>query len=712
VIFDEDVAEAVAENTANWQSANGQAIVSATQQSSHNVVRLTFDAPLLPSLDTLVCTAITDLAGNTTGFNAPVASSTDTTAPAVSSAVATAIAGAGNDTLVVTFDDVMYETEVVDSSLWTVESPAGTALDLSGSSIGYDPSTRKATLTLAADSANLQNGDGFSLVLAGVHDIAYNAIGATPTTGPVVSETVSPELEAAYIESLVADEVVLTFSEPCARLDDLWDAVGNPTGTRFVLRDSGGALRGTATAASVLSAGLSVRLSFGVSIAASDTLDVLGVADLAGNPLYPVLAEALESEDGSAPTLLSADATTLSGESNDTLVLVFDRSMSAWGMTSPAHYALSTAGAGSIGLDRATFAFDGDATVTITLASSTGNLATGDPFTIEAAGLYSAQGVEIGGSTAIGPQAVGGDSAGPTVDVRGVALEAASADTLLIEFSEAVDPAAAETPANYDLNGGNLAIAATLVGPRVVRATFSSPPLAGDSLDVGCSDLAGNWSGVLTRLVQVADNTGPLVSGVAGAATPGYGGDTLSIRFSEPVKTGTAFNLANYTITSNGVPISLVGAQATYVSGTNVVVFHLASGQELDSAAGVDVSISGVEDIAGNAMAAPIATTGAVSGDSTPPAIASSFVDWAADASGATVDVGFSEDVLASAAGSIPNWTTSGATGVSAVLRLSDRHYRVSFAAPLASSELVSVAGISDPAGNAVGGNLASDPLE
>ncbi len=713
VSFDEEVDEAQAETTANWQAVNGQAIVSATLQASPNIVRLVFDAPLVPTIDSLNCLSIADLAGNPTSFTQPVTSSTDTSAPSVSSASANANAGAQNDTLVVVFDDQMYAPEVTDSTRWTVESPVGSPVDLVPSSVAYDSTLHRATLTLLDSGANLLNGNDFSVAFSGLHDIGYNALAATPTTGQVSSETVSPTVAAAYIDSSLADNVVLTFSEPCTRLDDLYGSSSNPTGTRFVLRDSGGVQRGLATFASIQSSGLSVRLTFGLTVDPTDTLDVIGVTDLAGNPLYPVLAHALVAEDSTAPTLLSATATTLSGESNDTLVLVFDRPLSPWGASSYAHYSLTTAGGGLVGLNRALFAFDGVASVTIRLAGAgASNLATGDTFTVSATGLYSAQGVALSGSSSVGPQAIAGDLTAPSVGASSVRLDPANADSLLIEFNEALAASAAGTLANYDLNGGNLATAATLVGPRVVRATFAVTPVAGDSLDVSGADLALNASGVFTRTVQSADSTGPLVSSVAGVATSGYGGDTLSIAYSEPVKTSTAFNQANYVVTSNGAPISLSGSIPTYNSATNTVTFQLARGQELDSAASVHVSISNVQDVAGNAMPATVATTGAVTGDSSAPAIASSFVDWAVDASGATLDVGFSEDVVAAGAGSVLNWSTNGSASVSAVLRLSDNHYRVSLSAPLGAGELVSVAAISDPAGNAAGGALSSNPLE
>lgn len=713
VSFDEDVDQAVAENSANWSAYYGQTILSATRQASHNIVRLVFDAPLVPTIDGVDCAAIADLAGNSTVFGQYVTASTDTTAPAVTRTSAIALAGAQNDALVVVFDDLMYEPEVTDSTLWSLESPSGNPLDLQPSTITWDAVTKRATLTLQDVTANLQNGADFALTFNGLHDVGYNALPATPATGQVSSETILPAIASAYVESSVADEVVVTFSEPCARLDDLYDAILNPAGTRFVLRDNGGAQRGLATAASVLTDGLSVRLSFGVSVAASDTLDVLGVTDLAGNPLYPVLAQALVAEDTTAPALLSATATTLSGESNDTLVLVFDRPMCSFGIGDVGHYTLSTLNDGVVGLTRARFAFDGSATVTITLAGNgSSNLENGDDFTIEVAGLYSAQGTAQVGSSSVGPQAVTGEAVAPVVGVSNVRLDPYVADALLIEFDEALDPAAVATLANYDLNGGNLASAAALVGPRVVRATFAITPVAGDSLDVVGTDLAGNPSAVFTRVVQAADVTGPLVSAVAGVATSGYGGDLVSITFSEPVKASTAVNQANYVISSNGTAISLVGCVPSYSSASNTVTFLLARGQELDSAANVQVSISNVQDVAGNAMPATVATSGAVTGDSLAPAIASSFVDWALDASGTTVDVGFSEDVVATGAGAVLNWGTSGTAGVAAVVRLSDNHYRVSLTQPLGPNEQVSVAGISDPAGNAAGGSLNSDPLE
>lgn len=712
VSFDEDVDQTTAETTGSWSSTNGQNVVSATLQPNHKVVRLEFDAAMVPTIDSLACSAISDLAGNGTSFSQAVGSSTDATAPVVASASANAIAGAANDTVVVTFSDSMYAPEVTDSANWAVESPAGTALDLSGASLAYNSGTHKATLTLGA-GVDLVNGNDFTVAFANVHDIGYNAISATPTSGDVSSETESPTIATAYLDNSVADEVVLTFSEPCTRLDDLYDAGTNPAGTRFVLRDNAGAQRGTATAASVLSSGLSVRLSFGVTIDPSDTLDVIGVTDLAGNPLFPVLAQPLETEATTAPTLSTITPTSVSGEGNDTIVLVFDRPMSPWGMLDYTHYSVSSAGSGAIGLLRASFAFDGVDTVTITLASTgTHNLATGDDLTVGVSGLYSAQGVAISGTSSVGPQAITGDLVAPSVGASSVRLDPVVADSLLIEFNEAVDPTAAVTLANYDLEGGNLAIEATLVGPRVVRATFGITPLAGDSLDVLGTDLAGNTSGVFTRAVQTADATGPLVTSVSGVATAGYGGDTLSITYSEPVKTSTAYNLANYSITSNGNAISLLGATANYVSATNTVVFHLASGQELDSAASVHVTIANVQDLSGNAMPAPVATTGSVSGDGSVPTIAGSFVNWAVDATGLSCDVGFSEDVLASGPGSLLNWGTTGSATVTAVQRLSDHHYRVTLSAALGASEQLTVAGVADPAGNAAGGALSTNPLE
>ncbi len=712
VSFDEDVDETAAETNGNWASGGSQNLVSATLLNNGSTVRLVFDAPMIPTVDSVDGAALSDLAGNTTSFSDTVGSSTDTTAPAVTVKSANAIEGADNDTLVVTFDDNLWPTSVTDAAHWTVESPIGSSLDVSACSIAWDDTNKRATLTLD-NGLNLQNGDDFSISFGSVYDLGHNAVPATAVTGTVNAETTLPEVASVYQEASAADEVVVTFSEPCTALTDLYDAGTNPTGTRYVLRDNGGALRGTATSASALSGGLGVRLSFGVVVNANDTLDVLGPTDLAGNPLFPALTLPLLVEDTSAPTLSSFTATTVTGEANDTIVMTFDRPMCAWGAEDKSHYTVTSAGAGAIELNRALIDFDGNDTVTITLAG-TGlhNLSGVDNLTVAVAGLYSAQGSAISGTSSVGPQAITGDVTAPTIGVTGVKLDPSTADSLLIEFSEAVDQVYSETAANYDLNSGNLATAAVQVGPRVVRATFAITPQAGDSLDVTCEDLALNQSGTITRTVQSADATGPLVSSVAGFAATGYGLDTFSVTFSEPVIPATAFATGNYTITSNSQPISLLGATATYVSATNTVVFTLASGQELDSAVNVQVTISGVQDVSGNAMAAPVSTSGAVGGDSSAPTVQSSFVNWLVDSSGKTVDVRFSEDVLASAAGTLANWGTSGSASVVSVTRLDDDHYRVLFSAALAAGDLVTVAAISDPAGNAVGGTLSTNPEE
>ena len=712
VSFDEDMDETAAETGGNWASGGTQNLVSATLLNNGSTVRLVFDAPMIPTVDGLSGSTLSDLAGNTMSFSDTVGSSTDTTVPTITASAAHAVEGADNDTLVVTFDDDMWEASVGDTANWTVESPIGTSIDVSGCSVDWNSAHKRVTLTLD-NGVDLQNGDDFSISFSGVYDLGHNAVSATATTGTIDSETTLPELVSAYLENSVADEVVVTFSEPCTALTDLYDSGTNPTGTRYVLRDNLGALRGTATGATALSGGLGVRLTFGVVVGATDTLDVLGVTDLAGNPLFPVLSQALLSEDSSAPTLGSFVATTVSGECNDTVVLTFDRPMCPWGMQDISNYVLTSAGAGLIELNRAELDFDGNDTLTITLAG-TGlhNLSGVDNLTVDVSGVYSAQGTAMSGTSSVGPQAIAGDVTAPTIGVSGVKIDPANADSLLIEFDEAVDQVFSETAANYDLNSGNLAVTAVQVGPRVVRATFAVTPQAGDSLDVVCEDLALNSSGTITRTVQSADSSGPLVSSVAGGSEPGFGGDTVSVTFSEPVLTSSAFGAAHYTITSNGQPISLVGATASYVSATNTVIFQLASGQELDSATNVHVTISGVQDVSGNAMSAPVATTGAVSGDTTAPTIASSFVNWQLDSAGLTVDVRFSEDVLSSAASNSANWSTNGSATVSSVTRLDDNHYRVTLSAALGASELVRVVSISDPAGNAVGGTLSSDPEE
>jgi len=712
VQFSEDVVEAAAETFGNYVDSGAMSLTSATLLTGLDSVRLVYDDVVVPGDVMFSIAGLADLAGNAL---TPVvnmnAGSTDTTSPSVAASDVQAIAGADNDTLAVRFDDDLIAAEVEDPASWTVESPLGTPVSLTGVTVLYTAATRLARMTFE-NGVDFQRGDDFQVALANFRDIGGNVVSTTPTTGDVVSETIVPLVHTVYRESSLANELVVRFTEPCTHLDDLYDVTTNADGTRYIVRDSLGALRGYAATATVLDEGLGVRLGYGFTIAASDTLDVLGCADLAGNPLLPALAVATVAEDTTQPSLVPGfnTLTCLSGENNDEIAIVFDRPMSPWNLFDDDRYSV-TGPNGLVDLAFATFTFDGLSTVTIRLRAATNNnLVFGSSYDVSANDVWSAQGTE----RTIADNDVGlfvvGDSISPSVAVNDVRLDPADANSLLITVDETVKISAAANAANYDLNAGTLASSASRIAPHVIRATFGVPLVAGDVLEFNLTDLADNFSGTITRTVTSADATAPLVAGVVGTIVPGYGGDTIDVSFDEPV-TSSVLPITNWTVLSNGTPLNLTGTRFTLVGAGNTVRLILPDTADLDANGNVSVTITTASDFAGNAFAAPVTLPGTVSGDSIAPSALPAFVNWRADPTGTTVDVWFDEEVDSAMAGAPLSWTATGGVTVQTVETLELDHYRLTLSGTLAAAGTLSITGLQDPARNAAG-VLTIDPQE
>lgn len=713
VLFNEDVDETTAETLVNWSISGAQTLQSATLLPGQDTVRLVFDAAVIPGDYTIDVDNIADLAGNSMAAAQTALSihTDDAIDPDIASTTATAVEGANDDTITVTFDDDMIESEVEDATNWTVESPTGTSVSTVGTTIAYDSATKTATLVFA-NGVNLHRGDDFSVAFTDARDLGGNVIQGSAVVGDVDSESTIPTVHTIYRSTSSSDTLVLRFSEPCGQLDDLYDASTNPTGTRYALRTSGGTLRGYPTTATVLDDGLGVEIAYGFVVDSTDTLDVFGVEDLAGNPCFPLLAATTDAEDLTQPSLDTGLSvlTTVSGGSNDVVTVKFDRPMSPWTLLDPDHYSL-TSGATTVDLAGASFTFDGTDTVTIVLGNGTGNdLQTGDSYDLSVVDVWSAQGTQRTVADTETGIVCGGDSTAPSVQVGKVRIDPTTSDALLVEVSEEIDPTEAETAANYDYNGGNVATLAERVGPRTIRVTFGVTPTAGNSLQMTVTDLAGNSSGSITRTVTASDSTAPLVSSVSGTITPGYGGDHVTVTFNEPVDTATALDAGNYVVTTGATTLSLVGAVLTYSGNTNTVTIALADGQDLLSGASLNVTVSGIADLSGNTMGSAVSVGGSTSGDTTDPDFDGSFVNYRADDTGVVVDVLFDEDVDTSFVTTTSNWTATGRS-VSSVELLERNHVRVTLSAALASNGTLGLSGLPDVAGNASGA-ITTNPEE
>jgi hypothetical protein len=719
VTFDEDLDDTVAENTGSWTVSGGLSVVSATRQGSLDLVRLVLDGTAVPGDVTVDVTGVEDLARNAMTASAGNAlTSTDAIAPVLDDYFAGGVEGLDNDWLRVEFSDSMVESEVLDTTNWLVEHPVGTPLDTSGASVAYDSVAREATMTFdGGDGIDFQTLGDIRVEFQNARDIAGNAIAATPLTGLVATERVNPWVDTVWVQDFLGGSenlIHVRFSEPMSLLDDTYDASTNPGGlTVYALRDSGGTFIENPSSVALDADGMGCVLTFTIGVTAgSQTLDVRGATDRAGNQMFPAEEYVIVSEDVAEPAVgLSTTASAVSGEENDVLTVVFDRPVASWGVRDASNYGLQLSGQ-PVDLSDATLEFDGVDTVTIRMdAVDAASLEWNSAHDLTVDGLRSAQGVTMSApSAAVVTPA--GDSTPPALPVGAARLDAQNpATALLIELDEAVHPedATDETAVVLQPSGLNPDTVIRL-GYRTVRATWSGGVALTDTVDVSFRDLAGNL-GAVSQAVASADATGPLLSTVAGVSVPGRGGDRIEVAFNEPVDTATTHTAGVYTVTQGGSQVDLTGATFRYESATHTVSVLLAEGVELDATQGVDVAVTGVRDHAGLLMT-PGALPGTVSGDSTAPALDAAFVNLRVGATGNVVDLRFTEDVDTNHVLFTGNWSGSGGQGVSSADMIADDTVRLTLTSPLGVSETVDLlGGLTDVAGNRELGPLSIDPM-
>jgi hypothetical protein len=736
VTFSEAVDPTSATTPANYSFTGGTVVVGTpTLLPGGMIVRVPTDTILTPGDYTMTpAAAIEDVAGNVIGGtpSAVAITSTDSTSPAASTVAGDAIEGAANDTITVVFNDDMVASEVESVGNWSAESPLGSSFDLAGGVVVYDVGTRTATLTLPGAEQNFKGGDDVEVSFTTMRDIGGNVVGATAKSGSIAAETTLPAIQSIWFDSATTNQVVLYFTEPCDLMTtaELFNASTNSTGTRFPVRfelGAGGVVRGYPNSSTVLDGGLGVRLNYPFTInyatsdPTNDIIDVAGVTDLAGNVLFSTVAGALSEKNTGAPALDGSSALTIvSGESNDSFVVDFTERMNAWGLFNASNYSLETTiGANAVDLSSASISWDGAQIVTVELDTLVGpNLQDGVDYelTVNVDGsdpLRTAQGVPIAAPATDSNETASGDAAVPTVSASNVHIDVNDDRRLLIVFDEAISAVVDDDPALVTYNGV-AASSVELLNPRVVRATWASSLTDGLTLQImaaAVNDLAGNVAAGNVSVVETTDASPPLLSGFSANSVANAGGDSIQIQFDEQVDLLSALDAGNYAI-NNGSTLDLSGAQFVYNSTSRSVTIWLPSGIEIDTTAALTLDVTTLSDVSGNAIGGPINNFGGtISGDSLDPAFDAAFVNIALDASGAVVDVLFSEDVDSAYAAAAGNWTTSGATTVNSVTTISARHARLTLSAALGASETLSLDGITDLAQNSAN-PTAIDPIE
>jgi hypothetical protein len=723
VTFSEDLDGAAVGVLGNW-TVGSLTVSTATLLGTPRIVRLTLTGgPAVPGLFNLGASGQTDLAGNTMAIAAgEVITSTDNTAPGLSASSSSAPAGANNDSVLVHFNEDMVGSGVETSSYWSLESPLGTPIDLTGASIVYNDVTRRATLTLS-NPANgfFKGGDDYSVTLTTMTDISGNALAAGSATGTVTGEEVRPYAHGALSDfDPVVPTATVYFSEHMDLLDDLYDAASNTDGARYMVRDNTGSLRGLPTSATVLDDGLGVQLGFGFVLNSGDTIDVMGATDLVGNFAFPALALPLGAEDLLEPGLapLGSSLVAVSGVRNDTVQVVFDRGMNPWGIEDPAHYSLTTGG-NPVDFSGARIVFDGVDTVDITFESpNSPSLQSSSLYDLQVDGLSSSQGVAMTVPSLEAGIAVSGDITAPLIGAGNVLVDPAVSNSMLVFADEPLDPTTAEDTTRWNWAHDSPPVAefptqATLISPSVLRLTFVSTVIGGQTLNYQILDLAGNQAAANFDTVLAADQAHPILVSARGTAVAGSGGDYITVVFNEPVDPWTALDAVNYTVTNGTNPVSVSGAGGWYNSlGLSANLF-LTPGDEFDTNQAVTITVLNVSDHSGNVIPVPFSLGGTVGGDNTPPTALTAFTNYRIDPTGLLVDVLFSEALAPGFVGNQFNWQVTGGSShvvLGLLPQVDENVWRVVLSGPLGNGEELSILpGLADLAGNAA---LLATPVD
>jgi hypothetical protein len=382
------------------------------------------------------------------------------------------------------------------------------------------------------------------------------------------------------------------------------------------------------------------------------------------------------------------------------ITIVFTQQPARWNLLTPSRYTISLGG-NPIDLAGAHFSYDGALSVTINLdAASSPDLQTTLAYSVDMSATTSVQGVA--GALMSAMVNATGDSVLPTLPLGLTRIDAANpTDSVLLQFSEAVELSSAQNVGNYDLNGGANPDSVVRVGQNTVRATWNGGVIAGDTVNATVADLAGNV-GVLSRAVALQDPQGPLVVSADGTSVANVGLDTVVVLFDKPVEPITGLDPSNYGVI-NGSSLVLSNSSLTWNSTDNTVTIHLPAGVELDPTLGMTMQVINVQDHAGLAISPAANVGGTVGGDSTAPSFMAAFANYRADPTGLAIDVRFSEDVASSFVATPTNWSVSGGKTVDAVQALSPSHVRLTLSAALGVAETVGITALPDVAGNTSG---------
>ena len=597
---------------------------------------------------------IQDLAGNDAA-TLPTTNVSNTVPDTLAPVFVSAVTGAGGSSLVLSYNEALDAAHPPQASSFEVKVNAVavgvTAVAIVGSTVVLTLAT-PVTSGAAVSVAYLDPDAGDDPEV--LQDVAGNdAASLPPTTVSNLVPDTQPPTRVAATTTADGTGLVLSYSEAL-------DAANPPDASSFVVRVDGAlvAVDSVAVAGSTVVLTLQTPVTQGAAVTVgyddpSGDNDASAVQDIAGNDAASFAPTNVSNlvPDTVAPAFISA----VTGAGGASLVLTYDQALDAAHLPDAGSFSVSVNGV-LVGVTGVSVA---GATLVLTLQTAVGH---GQTVTV-------AYDDTTAGNDALAVQdAAGNDAASlPVTNVSNLvpdgtppvfvaAVTSADGGTLVLTYSEALDPAHVPDGSRFtvQVNGALVAVSAVAVAGSSVLLTlgiavphgaavtvaYTDPTDANDTNAI--QDAAGNDAASLpTTSVSngVPDTTAPtLVSAVTSTD-----GALLELSYSEALDAANPPLAARFTVRVDGVQVpvtnvAIVGSSVLLTLASNVPHGAAVSIAYADATTGNDDSA--IQDMAGN-DAVSLADTSVANlvADTAPPLLLSA----ATSSDGATLVLDYSE---------------------------------------------------------------------
>lgn len=681
--------------------------VFATQvdQPAGEVLRVTFTEPVIPGVDSVNLTSLLDAHGNAfADTGTPVAAGSTVANGFDLGPDVTTVENSGGDTVVATLVQALDPETAEEPGRWILQSPTGTSIDLSNAALSWDFQAKTLTVVLSAD--DLLTGDSFTFGSAGPGSGALDVDGQeflASASGTVAGDAAAPSV-SGIVQNRQLDPLGLTYE---VSLSEDVAAAQAQIPANYVF--SNGA---SAQSATLLGGQDLVRLTVDMLVLpGTDTVDVQGLVDLAGNAMGLEAGLPTTSTDATAPSPSLASATAVEGADDDTVRVVFDDYMVPAGVTDLGNWVVQSPIGTVLSPLLGSVSYN-DATRAAVLTLTGTNLQTGDDFAVRLMDAQDLGGNVVDSTSLTGPV----DAEARFPEVASVWVEDAPNNTNVhLRFDEPgtnFDPADGLTryvlrdPNGFEVGGGVPTVTPDADGLGATLS-FALAVVAGShTLDVrGVTDLAGNQLfAVEAAPIDAEDDAEPaLALGLQTyLAVPGERNDTLSIVFDRQVSSWGLLDAANYAMTDGVSPVDFATAELSF-DGDRTVLVELVNGYNLDNGA-YTLTVQGVTSVQGIAMTAPSMDTATAdpSSDSSGPNLVASRTRLDAQDPADAVLIEFDEAIDSAEAVTATNYTIAGQGDADSVVPLGARTVRATWNAGVTVGQMVDVT-MTDLASNSPG---------